>query len=1172
MKTVTIFNNAVDATDRNTWVVDDVCAFLASRFPSFPDTAKIYHEQIAASNDVTPHCEADIERLQSLDGNFFAVIWPEDPISIAVVVAIAVAAVSIGLSFLLRPTIKPTNQGSPNNELMDRQNKARPNSRIPDIYGTVRSTPDLLMLPYKVFIDNQEVEVMYGCIGRGNYNILDCMDDQTPVGEIAGEYVAVYPPNNSPLSAAPAPQQTFGIAPSVVPPVACVSQSNAVNGQTCRPPNAGRLETNNNVAFTAGGLILSNSSDLDFTDYFVASTEDVPSYLTIFTNDDGVNASDPAENVHSVGLAGTYQILSVSASQITLSNPSAVNSNWDVLSTFAGQTSTYYHTFAITSDTSTALGPYILNVANLTEVWANFVAENGLYYVNSSGNQHPITVTIKMTAQSVDSALNPIGDPISGTVNITGSSIDTTICGATLKLKLPQPGPCQITVERVTPIQVYHSNRAQVETVQWRDLYAVAAVQFPQSDGTTSTTGDFGNVTTVLAITAQTQDALSIKERKLNLLVTRGLPKFIPAGSSIDGSQGGQATGSFKMFSSASLGWQQWCGAKYSNFAVPTLPSDAVITAIYPVAKASYNFTSGNGAELLMNFGDQPLETRSDSFSVWGFTPSTFMSETVGVKGGSYSVGTDLASIVANNWFLVELFQTANRGGMTDDLEIEFLGLAIYYTSATQSDPNLYPIDAPFPVPEGQSVAWAMPQTATLAAITDGVNSTNISQTASAYSAPTGTIQQTSGFDNNTLLATNNAADILCAMALDPFIGRRTIEELDIDGIYAVADSAYMGNGRKDGEIATYFGTFLMTEFCYTFDDAAQSFEEMVAMLAQAINCTAYRSARTLSLSFEKQTSDSTLIFNHRNKLPNSETRVASFGMLNDNDSVYYDYIDPNAPNFPNMDMHQTLYFPPSQSGVVPKRVKSAGVRNKVQAWINGWRLYQKIVYGAIQTEFDATQEANLCILNDRILVADNTRTGTQDGEVIAVDGLTVTASQKLNFVEGQTYTAFFQLYDETVQSIAVTPGPNSNQMVLAAAPALPLVSDPGKWARTTYVLVSDQTTRRPLPFLVTNKEPQDNNTYHLTAINYSDLYYAHDTDFQTAVILAPTVGYGPQGYTGSGLGKADGTTEPGSGTGYDGTSYTGSDLDNSNNPAPPVDTAPSSGDTSTTLILVNGE
>lgn len=1155
--TVTIFHNALDPQDRTiARDVDDTCLFLKQHLGHWPSTARIYHNAVAQSNDVTPHCEADIKRLQYMDGNIFIVIWPEDPITIAIIAGIVIAAVVIGLVFLLHKPTPETGQGSPNNQLTDRQNTARPNERIPDIYGTVRSTPDLIALPYKAFVNNQEFEYIYGCIGRQYFTVLDCLDDQTPVDWIDCEWAGVYPPFSSPNSVTPVIQNSFGTPPAVIPPIVTIQRSNAVNGQQIRGSNAGNFYADNNVAFQFGGTILGNGSGIDFTQYFTAGTMLVPEYMTIQTNDDGVNASDPAGIESSVGLAGTYEILDVTATTITLSNAATVNANWSALAAFAGTTSTYYHSFLMFQVGVPVLGPIILDMVEMTEVWANFVAPAGLYLINNKGTQVALTWTIEMDVQAVNSALEPVGDIISGSINVVGQALEQSLVGSTLKLVLPSPGPCQVTVKSLTALGIDKRN-SWVQTVQWRDLYAVSALTFALPYPRPPEPGEF--------VQWAFADTVVLTQGSIPPATTVAFSNEIVAARR-DGSfativgGGGVTTGVGNPFSGTGQ-------VVISNFAtLNPIPSDAYITSAIGTA-----IPGGNGGAQFGFVLDPPTSI---------------------VAPGS-SIATLNATLAAATWSIF-CAQTI-PGAMPLTCTVGGLAIAVYYKTPPGGGGFS---EIGFPVASGDfgdvtTVYGITAQTADALSIRERKLNLLVTR-----NLPTWINRGASGPPqfSTKLSPTNNAADIFAAMTLDPIIGRRLLSELNVPEIYAVADSSYLSNNNAvidgllnpifdglgdqifigtgehvDGEIATYFGTFLMTEFCYTFDDSKVSFEEMASYLAQAINSIAYRTASTISLSFEKATDDSTLLFNHRNKLPNSEQRTFSFGVINDNDGITYDFIDPNSPNYPDQDTTHTLYIPTDGSAQNPRKVTSIGVRNIVQATINSWRMYQKLVFANGQTTFNATQEAKMSLRNDRILVADNTRSETQDGELIDVSGLEVTTSQPVVFDGGVTYTGYFQHYDNTVEAIPVTAGSEPNKVVLATAPLLPFVTDLNKFARTTYQIVGN-TGAPATAFLVQDKTPNDDSTFALSAINYSDDYYTHDTDFTDSAILAPAAGYGPQGYTGSGLLAPNGApyVPPARGP-FDSSTYAGSPLQDQNNPDGPPVTDPPTTPGDVLLILVNG-
>ncbi len=328
------------------------------------------------------------------------------------------------------------------------------------------------------------------------------------------------------------------------------------------------------------------------------------------------------------------------------------------------------------------------------------------------------------------------------------------------------------------------------------------------------------------------------------------------------------------------------------------------------------------------------------------------------------------------------------------------------------------------------------------------------------------------------LIATNHCGHIFAAMSLDEKIGNRQVSEIDFVQIFDILE-----------DVENYFGTDLCISFCYTFDDNNLSYEETATLIADVAFCNVYRQGNKIKFYFEKLTEDSSILFNHRNKIPGTETRTIRFGTDADNDGIEYEYASSID------DAAITYYVPEDQSATNPKKIKGSGVRSKVQAHLQAYRLFNKLMYQNIASEFDATDEAKLLIPGERILVADNTRTGTQDGEIVAQDGLTVTTSQDLKFAPGVDYIMFLQLADGTVESVAVTAGTLPKEAILGSPPSVPLVVDSDRYVRTTYMLVGD-TDKAQLPFLVNEKTPKDAKTTTLGVVNYSDKFYQNDQDF----------------------------------------------------------------------------
>ena len=161
-KVTIIFDNTDPDSHRVFENVEDVGALLVEQFEgSWPEDARVYHGNVCQGNDVTPTCPEEVERLLGLEGELYVVVFPGyAAIPYIVAVVLAVAAYVLAPSPVAPPVALNRNQQAPsaNNELSDRSNRARINGRIPDIYGTVRSTPDLIAAPYKVFENNRRPE------------------------------------------------------------------------------------------------------------------------------------------------------------------------------------------------------------------------------------------------------------------------------------------------------------------------------------------------------------------------------------------------------------------------------------------------------------------------------------------------------------------------------------------------------------------------------------------------------------------------------------------------------------------------------------------------------------------------------------------------------------------------------------------------------------------------------------------------------------------------------------------------------------------------------------------------------------------------------------------------------------------------------------------------------
>lgn len=327
------------------------------------------------------------------------------------------------------------------------------------------------------------------------------------------------------------------------------------------------------------------------------------------------------------------------------------------------------------------------------------------------------------------------------------------------------------------------------------------------------------------------------------------------------------------------------------------------------------------------------------------------------------------------------------------------------------------------------------------------------------------------------LFPTSSFADALVSMALDDKIGRRMIDEIDIENIY-----------RTYNDIVDYFGTPLAAEFCTTIDDTNLSFEELVTNLCDAVFCTAYRQNNKLKIYFERPTDNSVLLFNFRNIIPDSYKHDLTLGMMDDYDGLIYEYTDPAD------DTRINIYLP--DKGVKnPKEVKSVGVRNKWQARFNAYRLWNKLRFQRKSITFDAAPESELLVLRDRIAVADYRNGIHQSGDVVKQEGLILTLSHDVDFIAGKSYVIYLQMGDGTVDLLPITAGSAKNKVVLGRLPNGALKLSPDDFVNTIYTVVNDD-TKDSLPYLVAKKDPVDKFSNTITAVNYDVRYYLNDKDF----------------------------------------------------------------------------
>lgn len=324
-------------------------------------------------------------------------------------------------------------------------------------------------------------------------------------------------------------------------------------------------------------------------------------------------------------------------------------------------------------------------------------------------------------------------------------------------------------------------------------------------------------------------------------------------------------------------------------------------------------------------------------------------------------------------------------------------------------------------------------------------------------------------------IATNNFADIVIDIATDPFIGRMQLSEIDVQSLYELSD-----------DIEDYFGTSKACEFNYTFDDKNASYQEMIFMIAEAVFCTARRENGLHYFSFERETLNSLILFNHRNMKPESLNINDLFGIQDDYDGVELKWRDPSD------NYAEAVIKLPDELQTNYKTVETVGVTNPLQAHFLAWRVWNKLRFNRKAVEFTAYGEADLVTRKDRIALVDSTVPILCSGEIEYQDNTVLTLDYPVDLDPLKQYVIHLQLKTGVVDVIDIVQQLDDYRVEIARIPLMPLVVDGVAHATFSITLASDSDSDA---YLIEEKDPNATFESTIRAIQYDPRYYSNDKD-----------------------------------------------------------------------------
>ena len=901
-------------------------------------------------------------------GRYFAVIQPADvsPWTIAALVLMALSTVASIIFKPKAPSVASRNmaQSSSNNALAGRSNQARPGERVPDIFGTVRSYPDLIGGEAWVeFIDNQEVEKFIGCIGNGHFHIHDnkVMDDITPLSQMPNAAAEFFGPGQRVNTDEP----FFRVGPEITEDYVSVKRSNGFDGPTLRPPDDESFTGDGNTVFVYPNKV---EAPDNFGDRFYPGDTIVISNAVQYNQTSRRQRSYLHDNVSLLfDFVDNNQVAEyANAMSLQLENPAVFVVN---TTDAAGNTNTESYDLSGHYDIVSAEKIEITNVFGITRAFCRVILSNP-GAVNSTWNRIPLNTEGRISADFTHTLYQSSLYDFNGEYYIAG----------------------------VGDGYMYLTDPETVSS-SWTALSTAPGQKSAPMSPTLQTTGLRWTPHVVLGMNDRTHIYANL---------------VAPSGSFSDD------------------------GKNQRRFDVEC------IARVMPIDE-----------------NDSPIEGEAEDFSVTVVGSAS----TRDMRGVTLKAATAVQGRCAVKFARVTTKTAGHKGTIIADVKLR----DVYEASPLHDDAFR----------ETTRVKVRIPSTSASLAVKDRKFNTLVTRKLRRHLG-------NGLFSEEEDTPTSNCADIFCAAALDPFIGRCAPDELDYENIYGV-----LGPG---GEVETYFGTPLCAEFCYTFDSFDLSDQDSLDMIVKVAGCIIYRHGAIIRVHFERQTECSTLLFCHRNKAPGSEKRTTTTGKKDMKDGVRLKYTSPDDGS------EATIVLPEGSSPQNAEEVDFPAVRNHVQAKMLAWRIWNKQQYARIECEFTGMPEANLLLPGYRILNCDNTRPDTQDGEVTGQDGLTVYTSQSIRMEDGKEYFAHLQLPDGTVEQIEVLPGPASRSFRLTRPTRLALETRTEAYTRAMYVVVEGKDIRLARPFLVTDINPQEDTTAVVRAMNYDDRYYEHDFDYRNSL------------------------------------------------------------------------
>ncbi len=438
---------------------------------------------------------------EKLNASYDSVIVATNPAGLDPItwVWIAYAALSVASFVLIRPpslnnqTEGSNRKQSPNNSLDVQTNLARRLQRIPDIFGKVRSYPDLIAESTFRYVDQVKVITEVFCIGRGYYDISDFKSGETPIADIEGAALELFDPVVS----------IFDLEK--------VENSSGVVDLTIAAQNENFITNKGRIGDWNGEYDAVNDigtiTDTTVNDAFAfAQPGDTLELVDVrFTHGPAVSSD----------VSGTYTVFSATGNTVSFSNAATVAGAWGNL-TSPPNPSTGLG--SITKIDQVFVGPLVVPGQDYSAVIIDVDAPQGL----AKGTQLDefIEIDLEVSIQEIDGNDSPILPPVTTTVSVSGRNRDPRFYTFEITSGITVGKRYRFFIHRLTDAL---NDETSVEKVRLTRMGSLKTIEGVDNYRTTRAR---------LTIKA-TEQTINIQDRRFNCVATRRCATY--SGGSVSG-------------------------------------------------------------------------------------------------------------------------------------------------------------------------------------------------------------------------------------------------------------------------------------------------------------------------------------------------------------------------------------------------------------------------------------------------------------------------------------------------------------------------------------------------------------------------------------------------------------------------------------------------------------